>query len=72
LYFVCLIWYSVVTLYTTSYTGVSDFKSECIVSNKSGEVMKGSKSKNNCYLWLPQDKNQDITWMLSKEDETKL
>jgi hypothetical protein len=30
-------------------------KSECIVSNKSEEVMNGSRSKDNCYLWLPLD-----------------
>ena len=29
-------------------------KSECLVTNRNGEVvMKGAKSKDNCYLWVP-------------------
>lgn len=29
-------------------------KAECIVTNKDHEmVMKDSKSKDNCYLWIP-------------------
>ncbi|PNX99239.1 gag-pol polyprotein, partial [Trifolium pratense] len=50
---------------------VSFNNSECIVSNKDQEVMKGSRSKDNCYLWQSQ-KNQGVTCMMTKEDETKL
>ncbi|KAK2359751.1 hypothetical protein QL285_085096 [Trifolium repens] len=46
--------------------------SECIVSNKDQEIMKGSRSKDNCYLWQSQHKKQGISCMITKEDETKL
>lgn len=34
-------------------------KLECLKTNEKGEVlMKGIKTKENCYLWLPQRKSQ--------------
>ena len=34
-------------------------KSECLVTDEKGEVlMRGIKSKENCYLWVPQEKGQ--------------
>ncbi|MCH81590.1 gag-pol polyprotein [Trifolium medium] len=36
------------------------------------EVMKGYRSKDNCYLWQSQQKNQSDSCMMTKEDETKL
>jgi len=42
-------------------------KSECVVTKKDGEVlMRGIKTKENCYLWVPQRKSQAdrITGML--------
>jgi hypothetical protein len=51
---------------------VSFNNSECIVSNKGQEIMKGSRSKDNCYLWQSQHKKQGISCMITKEDETKL
>jgi hypothetical protein len=49
---------------------VSVNKSMCIVSNKDKEVMRGSRYKDNCYLWLPQDKSQATSYFITKEDET--
>jgi hypothetical protein len=46
--------------------------SKCIVSNKSQEVMKGTRSKENCYMRQSQHKSQGISCMITKEDETKL
>ncbi|MCH86966.1 gag-pol polyprotein, partial [Trifolium medium] len=32
-------------------------KSECLVTSDKGELlMKGVRSKDNCYLWIPQEK----------------
>jgi len=32
-------------------------KSECLVTKKDGEIlMRGIKTKDNCYLWVPQRK----------------
>jgi len=34
-------------------------KSECVVTNEKGEILtRGIKSKENCYLWVPQEKGQ--------------
>lgn len=46
---------------------------ECNVSNKDQEVlMKGSRSKGNCYLWISQNKSHPLTCLISKVDETKI
>ena len=34
--------------------------------------MKGVRSKDNCYLWVPQDLSYSSTCTLAKEDEVKL
>ncbi|PNX79393.1 gag-pol polyprotein [Trifolium pratense] len=34
--------------------------------------MKGVRSKDNCYLWVPQEENNLSTCLISKEDEVKL
>lgn len=48
-------------------------KFECIVSNKDQKVLrKGTRSKDNCYLWIYQNKSQPLTCLISKIDETKL
>lgn len=35
-------------------------------------VMKGSRSKDNCYLWIYQNREDPLTCLMSKIDETKL
>ncbi|KAL3034124.1 hypothetical protein AAZX31_02G175300 [Glycine max] len=48
-------------------------KSECLVTNEKSEVlMKGSRSKDNCYLWTPQETSYSSTCLFSKEDEVKI
>lgn len=48
-------------------------KSECIVTNEKNKViMKGARSKYNCYLWTPQERDCLSTCLMSKEDQTKL
>jgi hypothetical protein len=48
-------------------------KSECIVSTKDGEsVMKGVRSKDNCYLWIPEESAQISSCLITREDEVKL
>jgi hypothetical protein len=49
-------------------------KDECLVTNDKNKVlMKGARSKNNCYLWIPQETaNSSTTCLTSKEDEVKL
>ncbi|MCH95552.1 gag-pol polyprotein, partial [Trifolium medium] len=48
-------------------------KSECLVTNDKGDVlMKGVRSKDNCYLWVPQEAADLSTCLISKEDEVKL
>ena len=34
--------------------------------------MKGIRSKDNCYLWVPQELNFSSTCALAKENEVKL
>ncbi|MCI70091.1 gag-pol polyprotein, partial [Trifolium medium] len=31
--------------------------------------MKGVRSKDNCYLWVPQEEDHLSTCLISKEDE---
>ncbi|MCI14113.1 putative gag-pol polyprotein, partial [Trifolium medium] len=48
-------------------------KSECLVTDVKGEVvMKGTRSKDNCYLWVPKENTNLSTCLTSKEDEVKL
>ncbi|CAJ2635655.1 unnamed protein product [Trifolium pratense] len=48
-------------------------KSECLVTNNEGEIlMKGVRSKDNCYLWVPQEEANMSTCLITKEDEVKL
>lgn len=37
-----------------------------------GQLIKGSRSTDNCYTWIPHEKNQPILCMISKTGETKL
>jgi len=48
-------------------------KPECQVSDKKGEVqMRGTRSKDNCYLWVSQEEAHLSTCLVSKEEEVKL
>jgi hypothetical protein len=48
-------------------------KLECLVSNEEDEVlMKGTKSKDKCYLWVTQEEAHVATCLVSKEDEVQL
>ncbi|MCH83329.1 gag-protease polyprotein, partial [Trifolium medium] len=48
-------------------------KEGCIVTNDNKEViMKGVRSKDNCYLWVPIDYKVLSTCLMSKEDDVKL
>ncbi|GAU26327.1 hypothetical protein TSUD_56250 [Trifolium subterraneum] len=49
-------------------------KNECLITNdKNTVIMKGARSKDNCYLWIPQETaHTSITNLLSKEDEVRL
>jgi len=49
------------------------YKSECMVSSTNQDVlMKGKRCKDNCCIWVPQNKIQPSTCLISKEDEVKL
>ena len=41
-------------------------------NEKNDVVMKGIRSKDNCYLWVPQELNLSSTCVSSKENEVKL
>lgn len=49
-------------------------ESECLVINKKrGMVMKGVKSKDNCYEWVPQGLSYFSSYQrLQKEKEAKI
>jgi hypothetical protein len=48
-------------------------KDECLVTNDKGELlMKGARSKDNCYLWVPQETTHSTTCPISQEDEERL
>jgi len=48
-------------------------KSECLVTNDKDDVItRCVRSKDNFYLWVPQDKVHSSTCLISKEDEVKL
>ncbi|KAK2396391.1 hypothetical protein QL285_058047 [Trifolium repens] len=45
-------------------------KNECLVTNDKSELlMKGARSEDNCYLWVPQETTQSTT---CQEDEARL
>jgi hypothetical protein len=46
---------------------------ECLVTDAKGVVlMKGVRSKDNCYLWVPNQKSHVATCMIATEDEVKI
>ncbi|KAK2436692.1 secreted RxLR effector protein [Trifolium repens] len=48
-------------------------KEEYLVSNDQGEIlMKGGRSKDNCYLWVSHEEAQLGKCLLGKEDEVQL
>ena len=48
-------------------------KSECLVTNNDKKVlMKGTRSKDNCYMWTSQKKCQMPKGLISKDEEVKL
>jgi len=48
-------------------------KPECQISNEKGEVlMRGTRFKDNCYLWVSQEESLISTCLFSKEEEIKL
>ncbi|KAK2435400.1 gag-protease polyprotein [Trifolium repens] len=48
-------------------------KNECLVTNDKGELlMKGTRSEDNCYLWVPQETTKPTTCPVSQVDEAKL
>ena len=48
-------------------------KPECQISYEKGEVlMRGTRSKDNCYLWVSQEDAFISTCLLSKEEKIKL
>ncbi|KAK2428718.1 putative mitochondrial protein [Trifolium repens] len=48
-------------------------KSECLVNNEEGElVLRGTRSKDNCYLWMPQEEALTSTCLVTTEDEVQL
>ena len=45
-------------------------KEECVVKNgENKEVMRGSRSKDNCYLWEPKVSNYSSMCFLAKEEK---
>ncbi|CAJ2662295.1 unnamed protein product [Trifolium pratense] len=48
-------------------------KNECLVSNNEGDIlMRGVRSKDNCYLWIPLEEASVSTCLLTKNEEVKL
>ncbi|WJX25548.1 hypothetical protein P8452_14576 [Trifolium repens] len=48
-------------------------KSECLVNNEEGQlVLRGTRSKDNCYLWMPQEEALTSTCLITTEDEVQL
>ena len=48
-------------------------KNECLITSDKGEVlMKGSRSRDNCYLWIPEETAHSTTCLISQEEEVKL
>lgn len=42
------------------------------IDKHQAQLIKGSRSTDNCYMWRPQENNQSQSCMISKIDETKL
>jgi hypothetical protein len=53
---------------------VNSTQSECEVTDEGGTVlMRGRRSKDNCYLWISQDEKVNLSsCLISKEDEVRL
>ncbi|KAK2457616.1 gag-protease polyprotein [Trifolium repens] len=47
-------------------------KNECLVTNDKELLIKGARSKDNCYLWVPQETTHSTTCFISQEDEERL
>ncbi|KAK2364020.1 putative mitochondrial protein [Trifolium repens] len=48
-------------------------KSECLVNNEEGQlILRGTRSKDNCYLWMPQEEALTSTCQITTEDEVQL
>jgi hypothetical protein len=48
-------------------------KPECKITDKKCDMhMRGTRSKDNCYLWLSQEEAHLSTCLVSKEEEVKL
>ncbi|MCH79544.1 gag-protease polyprotein [Trifolium medium] len=48
-------------------------KSECLVTNDEGDlIMKGVRSRDNCYHWIPLEEDNISTCLISKEEDVKL
>ena len=48
-------------------------KPECLISDEKGKVlMRGTRSRDNCYLWVSQEEAYISTCLLSKEEEIKI
>ncbi|WJX62830.1 hypothetical protein P8452_47785 [Trifolium repens] len=48
-------------------------KSECLVNNEDGQLMlRGTRSKDNCYLWIPHEEDFTSTCRVTTEDEVQL
>jgi hypothetical protein len=48
-------------------------KNECLVTSNKGELlMKGERSKDNCYLWIPPETAHSTTCHVSQTDEANL
>ncbi|KAK2423598.1 cysteine-rich RECEPTOR kinase [Trifolium repens] len=48
-------------------------KEECLVSNDEGEIlMRGTRSKDNCYLWVSHEEAQLGKCLLGRKDEVQL
>ena len=48
-------------------------KTECQIIDEEGKLsMKGTRSKDNCYLWVSQERALLSSCMLSKDEEVRL
>jgi len=48
-------------------------KLECLVTDEKNDVfMRGVRSKDNCYLWVPQETAIFFICLLTKEEEVKM
>jgi len=43
-----------------------------VIDDKNDVMMRGVRSKDNCFLWVPQKTSNSSTCLMSKEDEVKL